>query len=53
MDTIAALLLNIVYGFLFFLAFGVMGATMLFFGLATWQRAIRPLLGRLRGNSPS
>jgi hypothetical protein len=37
MDILIALLLNIVYGFLFFLAFGVMLLTVVYFGMALWE----------------
>jgi hypothetical protein len=37
MDIAVSLLLNIVYGFLFFLAFGVMILTFVYFGMAIWE----------------
>lgn len=49
MDTVLALLLNIVYGFLFFVAFGVLIITTGVFGLAFWDKVGRPLVRRLRG----
>lgn len=41
MDIALALLLNIFYGFLFFLAFGVLLFTLLVFGLAAWDTVRR------------
>ncbi|MGH2543141.1 MAG: hypothetical protein ACRDIB_10100 [Ardenticatenaceae bacterium] len=52
MDTVLALLLNIVYGFLFFLAFAVMIGTFVLFALALWNNAVRPVLNRLRSSRP-
>lgn len=46
MDTLLALLLNVVYGFLFFLAFGVLFATMVVFALVFWDKVGRRLLRR-------
>lgn len=46
MELVQGLLLNIGYGFLFFLAFGVMLLTMLFFGMALWDTVGRKLLRR-------
>jgi hypothetical protein len=37
MNILLALLLNIVYGFIFFLAFGVFILTVVYFGLAIWE----------------
>ncbi len=50
MEPLIALLLNIVYGFFFFLAFGVMFLTIALFAMATWDKVGRPLLHRLRGS---
>ncbi len=46
MDTAIALLINIVYGFLFFLAFGVLIATTGVFALAFWEKVGRKLFQR-------
>jgi hypothetical protein len=37
MDIAVSLLLNIIYGFLFFLAFGVMLLTTIYFSMAIWE----------------
>ena len=37
METFISLLLNIVYGFLFFLGFGVMMLTVIYFARALWD----------------
>lgn len=37
MDVAIPILLNIVYGFLFFLAFGVMILTFIYFSMAIWE----------------
>ena len=49
METLLALLLNVVYGFLFFLAFGVLILTTVVFAMAFWDKVGRPLLTRARG----
>jgi hypothetical protein len=46
MDTALALLLNIVYGFLFFVAFGVLIATTGVFAVAFWDVVGRRWFGR-------
>lgn len=53
MDTALALLLNIVYGFLFFLAFGVLIATTGVFALAFWDVVGRKLFQRKAADEPS
>ena len=37
MEIMTSLLLNIVYGFIFFLAFAVFAVTVVAFAVATWQ----------------
>jgi len=37
MDVAVSLFLNIVYGFLFFLAFGVLILTVIYFSMAIWE----------------
>jgi hypothetical protein len=50
MDTLIAILLNVVYGILFFLAFGVLIGTTGLFALATWDVIGRRMWQRLRGS---
>lgn len=53
MELVQALLLNIGYGFLFFLAFGVMLLTVIFFGMAFWDTVGRKLFRRAPASKPS
>jgi hypothetical protein len=46
METLFSLLLNIVYGFLFFVAMGIFLLTGGVFVAATWQNVVRPLVRR-------
>lgn len=46
MDIFTALLLNIVYGFIFFLAFGIMLLTVVYFGMAIWENFGKSLFNR-------
>ncbi|MDQ4075050.1 MAG: hypothetical protein M3220_02250 [Chloroflexota bacterium] len=48
MEILLALLVNIIYGVLFFLAFAVMFLTVALFAMAFWDKVVRPLLNRLR-----
>jgi hypothetical protein len=51
MDTLMIILLNVVYGIFFFLAFGVLIGTTGLFALATWDVVGRKLWRRLRGST--
>jgi hypothetical protein len=51
MDTLMVILLNVVYGIFFFLAFGVLIGTTGLFALATWDTVGRRLWRRLRGSN--
>ncbi len=46
MDIFLALLVNVVYGFLFFLAFGVMFITVIVFCMAFWDKVGKRIFQR-------
>lgn len=46
MDTLITILINVAYGILFFLAFGVLFLTVGAFAVAIWQKIVLPLLRR-------
>ena len=46
METLVAVLVNLVYGLLFFAAFVVLVGTVVLFTMAAWDKGIKPLLHR-------